>query len=129
SRFRIRQMNSTSGPDPLIAKIEPILARAMYRSRGADSGPRPSRRLLAQAPQDEEKKLFMTQLAATRRAGEGQQDAAQAFRLRTGFHIHGRPRRMDVFCQPDLGPRFWQYHAIPVLVRSGILRTRDCHRL
>src|SRR5882724_9193488 len=36
---------------------------------------------------------------------------------------------MDVFCQPDLGPGSWQYHVIPVLVRRGMLRTRDCPRL
>jgi hypothetical protein len=36
---------------------------------------------------------------------------------------------MAVFCQPDLGPRSWQYHVIPELVRSGMLRTRDCPRL
>jgi hypothetical protein len=70
----------------------------------------------------------MTQLAATRRAGEGQQDAAQAFRLRTGFHVHGRPRRTANFCQPDLGPRSWQYHVIPLPVRSRMLRIRDCPR-
>ena len=49
--------------------------------------------------------------------------------MRTGFHVHGWPRRMDVFCQPDLGPGLWQYHVIPVLVRRGMLRTRDDPRL
>jgi hypothetical protein len=68
-------------------------------------------------------------LAATRRAGKGQQDAAQAFRLRAGFHVHARPGRMANFCQPDLGPRFRQHHVIPGPVPSGKLQIRDCPRL
>jgi hypothetical protein len=38
-----------------------VSAVSNHEAPGADSGPRPSRRLLAQAPQDEGIKLVMTQ--------------------------------------------------------------------
>ena len=73
--------------------------------------------------------------AATRRAGERHQEAAQAFRSRTGFGLDSRLGGMAIFRLPDLRPDLkfdlgsglGKHHASSIDVRSNeTLRTCGC---